>query len=237
MPGPWSRTVTSPSRTVTSIVPPGGLHLAALSSRLPTARSSCAPELRAPGSARRRARRSRPGACRRARSTDRRTRSSRRRSSRSSPFSAPRARLTTSPTRRLRSSSWAVTSPSSRRRSPGRAAWSWASTSMLVRSAVSGVRSSCEASITSRRWLSWESSSAESISLKVRASRADLVAALDVDAPAEVAGVGDLLGGAVAAAAPAPGPARATAAASRPASAMPTTPTSASAQRRRPRCR
>ncbi len=42
MPGPWSRTVTSPSRTVTSTVPPGGLHLAALSSRLPTARSSCA---------------------------------------------------------------------------------------------------------------------------------------------------------------------------------------------------
>ena len=34
MPGPWSRTVTSPSATPTSISPPGGLHLTALSSRL-----------------------------------------------------------------------------------------------------------------------------------------------------------------------------------------------------------
>ena len=38
-PGPWSRTATSPSRTLTSTSPPGGLHLAALSSRLPMARS------------------------------------------------------------------------------------------------------------------------------------------------------------------------------------------------------
>ena len=42
MPGPWSRTVTSPPRTATSTSPPGGLHLAALSSRLPSARSSVA---------------------------------------------------------------------------------------------------------------------------------------------------------------------------------------------------
>src|SRR3954453_21150371 len=40
MPGPWSRTVTSPAWTVTTTIPPGGLHLAALSSRLPMARSS-----------------------------------------------------------------------------------------------------------------------------------------------------------------------------------------------------
>ena len=42
MPGPWSRTVSSPSRTVTSISPPAGLHLAALSSRFETARSTVA---------------------------------------------------------------------------------------------------------------------------------------------------------------------------------------------------
>ena len=40
MPGPWSRTVSSPSRSRTSTAPSGGLHLAALSSRLATARSS-----------------------------------------------------------------------------------------------------------------------------------------------------------------------------------------------------
>ena len=39
MPGPWSRTITCPSRTATSTLPPGGLHLAALSSRFETARA------------------------------------------------------------------------------------------------------------------------------------------------------------------------------------------------------
>ena len=40
MPGPRSRTVSSPSRRRTSIGAPGGLHFAALSSRFATARSS-----------------------------------------------------------------------------------------------------------------------------------------------------------------------------------------------------
>ena len=40
IPGPWSATITSPSRTDTSIGAPGGLYLTALSSRLPTARST-----------------------------------------------------------------------------------------------------------------------------------------------------------------------------------------------------
>src|SRR4029450_13807526 len=40
MPGPWSRTLTVPSSTLTSTAPPGGLHLAALSRTLPIARSS-----------------------------------------------------------------------------------------------------------------------------------------------------------------------------------------------------
>ena len=39
MPGPRSRTVSSPSCSRTSTTPPGGLHLAALSSRFATARS------------------------------------------------------------------------------------------------------------------------------------------------------------------------------------------------------
>ena len=40
MPGPWSRTVSVPSTSRTSTVPPGGLHLIALSRTLSTARSS-----------------------------------------------------------------------------------------------------------------------------------------------------------------------------------------------------
>ena len=40
MPGPWSRTPTVPPATSTSTTSPAGLHLAALSSRLVTARSS-----------------------------------------------------------------------------------------------------------------------------------------------------------------------------------------------------
>ena len=40
MPGPWSRTATSPRATATSTVAPGSLHLTALSSTLVTARSS-----------------------------------------------------------------------------------------------------------------------------------------------------------------------------------------------------
>ncbi len=42
---------------------------------------------------------------------------------------------------------------------------------MLVRSVASGVRSSCEASATSRRWAASERSSAASISLKLAARR------------------------------------------------------------------
>ena len=45
------------------------------------------------------------------------------------------------------------------------------SVSMLVRSVASGVRSSCEASATSRRWAASERSSASIISLKLAASR------------------------------------------------------------------
>ena len=40
MPGPWSCTMTSPPRTLTSIGAPGGLYLTAFSSRFETARSS-----------------------------------------------------------------------------------------------------------------------------------------------------------------------------------------------------
>lgn len=83
-----------------------------------------------------------------------------------------RARATRSPTRRVSSSSCATTSASSARRSgSGIASWR-ARTSRLVRRLVRGVRSSWLASATSRRCASRDVSSAESISLKLLASRA-----------------------------------------------------------------
>ena len=58
---------------------------------------------------------------------------------------------------------------------------------MFVRTLVSGVRSSCEASATSWRWARVDSSSAASIVLKLAASRAQLVLAVDVDPLGQVA--------------------------------------------------
>ena len=110
------------------------------------------------------------GACRSARSTAAATSSSSRSASRSATGSSSRARSTRSATSSVSSSSWATTSVRSR-------AWSAAprpprpSTSRLVRSEVSGVRSSCDASATSRRCARCEASSASSIVLNAPASR------------------------------------------------------------------
>ena len=66
---------------------------------------------------------------------------------------------------------------------------------MLVRTAVSGVRSSWLASTTRRCCCSRDVSSAISMVLKLAASRPDLVVALHRDRGGEVLGLGDALGG------------------------------------------
>ncbi len=105
---------------------------------------------------------------------------------------------------------------------------------MLVRRAVSGVRSSWEASMTRRRWLSCEASSAESISLKVRASRATSSRpSTSMRRPrSRVWATSSAVRSRRRTGAR---PARATAAASRPARPTPAMPIRASAQRSRPR--
>ena len=88
----------------------------------------------------------------------------------------------------------AVTSSTSRLRSSG-SIWSLRpSVSMLVRSVASGVRSSCEASATSRRCAASERSSAAIISLKLAASRPSSSSPRDLDPLGQVVGPRDLLG-------------------------------------------
>ena len=65
---------------------------------------------------------------------------------------------------------------------------------MFVRAEVSGVRSSCEASATSRRCAPTELSSAASIALNCVASRPSSSSDRDRDALVQVAGRGDVLG-------------------------------------------
>ncbi len=92
-----------------------------------------------------RSRRSRRGACRRARSTAVATsRSSRTSSTAGASGSSSRASSTRSPTSALSSSSCATRSARSRSRSSGSGGPPRASTSRFVRSDVSGVRSSCD---------------------------------------------------------------------------------------------
>ena len=172
MPGPWSRTVTSPPLTDTSTGAPGGLHLTALSSRLPTARARRAREpLTRHGSRRddelgrgRVAARALHGVVDELVETQLLRRLVR-------GLAGP-ARSTRSPTRIVRSSSWPRTEREDRG-ALGRAAARGArsSSSTLARIDVSGVRSSCEASATSWRWASREASSAPSIALKAAARR------------------------------------------------------------------
>ena len=68
------------------------------------------------------------------------------------------------------------------------------SSSMFVRSAVSGVRSSWLASITSRRCCARDEPSAASIVLKLAARRPSSSCARDLDVVLELLGLGDLLG-------------------------------------------
>ena len=65
---------------------------------------------------------------------------------------------------------------------------------MFVRTLVSGVRSSCDASATSWRWARVDSSSAPSIVLKLAREPAELVAPVDLDPLGEVPRLGDALG-------------------------------------------
>ena len=191
MPGPWSRTVSTPSRE-RHLHARRRPYLAALSSRLATARSSRAAHaldddrLELGGERARPARsggRARPPpptssssahtSCSRRAPPRGRGRRGRRRAA-----SAPRAGRSGRPA--------AARGP---RASPPRA-----STSRLVRSEVSGVRSSCEASATSRRCARWDV--VERLEHRVeRAGQArELVVAVALDPAGEVVGPGDVLG-------------------------------------------
>ena len=111
MPGPWSRTVSSPSRRRTSTTLPGGLHLAALSSRFATARSSRAgTPLTSAGSSSVAKRHARARAGARARPRAATSWSSRTSSTRGGSGSSSRASSTRSPTSAVSSSSWATRS-------------------------------------------------------------------------------------------------------------------------------
>ena len=171
MPGPWSRTRSSPPLTVTSTLDPGTLHLPAFSSRFQAARSSRSLEpVSVVGS--RLASNVRSGKRLRARSTTLSTSSSKRNVVFSRRESSPRA-SSSSPPMRSRIS-WASRWRSSNRRclAPGSSRSCCFSTSMFVCMLVSGVRSSCDASATKRRCVSIASSSAASIVLNDVPSRA-----------------------------------------------------------------
>ena len=154
---------------------PAGPHFAALSSRLVTARS-IAPDSPTThqGAVARRAPCAAPAVAR-GDARGPRPRRGRRSPPRGSSGSS-RASSTRSPTSVDSSSSWARTSSSSSSRWPGRKPAgrlsAWVSRSRLVRSEVSGVRSSWPASATSRRWRSRDADRATSIALKAVASRA-----------------------------------------------------------------
>ncbi len=171
-PGRRRRAHRRTSRTVT--VPSEGLHFAALSSRLVTARSRL---LESPTTTHGSVATSKamPCARRRTRVTARSTTSARSTCATTWVIGSSRASSTRSPTSALSSSIWPRTSSSSSSRaSAGRAVLpsAWRSRSRLVRSEVSGVRSSWLASATSRRCRSREAPSASSIWLKAVASRA-----------------------------------------------------------------
>ena len=172
MPGPWSRTVSSPSRSRTSTAPPadstwrrcraGWRPRGRAAPRSPSPRT-------APGrSSKVTCWRVAPGALDRGRHElvePQRLGGS--------PAGSPsRASSTRSPTSSASSSSCATRSRRRRSRSAAGRSRRVPSTSRLVRSEVSGVRSSCDASATSWRCARWESSSASSIVLNDAARRA-----------------------------------------------------------------
>ena len=159
MPGPWSRTLSSPPCSPTSTVLPGGLYLPALSSRLSTARPSRSgrPATTVESSS---ASNVTAGRLRWARATASPTSRSSCTSSTPDSGSSPRASSMTSVISALSSSVSARTSSSRRVRSSAGSSPPASRTSMFVRSDVTGVRSSCDASATSWRWAWTESSSA-----------------------------------------------------------------------------
>ena len=84
---------------------------------------------------------------------------------------SPRASSARSPTMSVSSWSWTRTSSTSTERSSSLSSSTRRITSRLVRSEVSGVRSSCDASSTRRLWARRDDSSASSRRLKVRRNR------------------------------------------------------------------
>ncbi len=198
MPGPWSRTDSSPSRSphVDRRRPAGSTWPRCRAGSPPRGPAARARRPRASGRARSAKRVARRVARARARPPPRRARrgapprarapgsSSRARSTRSDD---QRGQLARAGRRRRRAAS---RGRARRARRPRRS-----STSRLVRSEVSGVRSSCDASATSRRCARWECSSASSIVLKLARQARELVVAAGLDAARQVARARDVLGG------------------------------------------
>ena len=170
MPGPWSRTETSPLRTLTSTVAPAGLHFAALSTRFVTARRIRERTPRTLDSVASTTTRT-LGYRKRTASAASAAISSRRTSSIGSGASSSRARSMRSATSVESRSICATRSWSSCVRSSSSVGCPRSRSSRFVRRLVSGVRSSCDASATSWRCERSDISSAASIPSKLRASR------------------------------------------------------------------
>ena len=211
IPGPWSRTVSSPSRSATSTSRPAGSTCRVVEQvddrALEPRRARRSTVVGSSSSAKATSGR----VALRAGSTASRRRARRGgRSSASVGRSSPRASSTSSATSDVISSSCATTSRSRRSRSSGRQpVGRAASTSMFVRRLVSGVRSSCEASATSCRWRCC-AESLERVEHRVEADAPSRPSSSSPRRPAircaEVARLGDVLGRRASTAAPAPAP-------------------------------
>ena len=194
MPGPLSRTESSPGTTRSSISPSGGLHLTALSSRFEIARSTRASTARTPhGSS---------SVCTVTLGLRTRTRSA---SSRGEQVEAKDARGLVLVLGVAREVDEVADQPGQllellddvgeqRLALVIEIRSAWASTSMLVRMLAIGVRSSCEASATSWRWAPSELVERLEHLVEAARKRGKLVLAAGLDPAAQVAGRGDLLG-------------------------------------------
>ena len=191
MPGPSSSTVSSPSASRTVTTPSGGLHLAALSSRLVTARSSAGgvaddrPRLDVGLERRRRGRGGGPG-----RAPGRRRRRGRTVATTVGHRVVARELDQVADQRGelLDLGADVVEQLDPRLARAGRGP-ACASRSRLVRSEVSGVRSSCPASATSWRCRSRDAASAIEHRVEGAGQPGDLVVALDRQRP-QVLGLG-----------------------------------------------
>ena len=194
-PTPRSSTSIERPRTSTSTGVSGGLNLHALSTRLCTARSIAATRTTTVARVRR-TQRDRPSAAAPLAFDDRARRARRGRPARrGSSARASVARSTSSATRSpsSASSTCAASTSSARCVIVERVGARWSS-SMFVRSAVSGVRSSWLASIDEPSLLRARRAERGEHRVEARGEPADLVAPLDLDVLVEILGLRDVLG-------------------------------------------